>query len=119
MKKYNELKNNELKKEILFIKHDLEKVSKDPNRYKLVIDAYKKKLVELGAMKEVKDKSSTKEGKLKKKKDKTEVKAKETKKVSKTQKETNAKKEDKKDKVEENKEVEVAPKKRGRPRKNV
>ena len=121
-KKVEAAKDKELKKEILFIKNDLEKVSMEPNRYKLVIDAYKKKLVELGAMKEVKDKSSTKEGKLQKKKDKTEVKTKETKKVTKVQKETKVKKTDKpnkKAKVEENKEVEVAPKKRGRPRKNV
>ena len=121
-KKVEAAKDKELKKEILFIKNDLEKVSMEPNRYKLVIDAYKKKLVELGAMKEVKDKSSTKEGKLQKKKDKTEVKTKETKKVTKVQKETKVKKTDKpnkKAKIEENKEVEVAPKKRGRPRKNV
>ena len=121
-------KDKELKKEILFIKNDLEKVNREPNRYKLVIDAYKNKLVELGAMKEVKDKSSTKEGKLQKKKDKTEFKEKETKKSTKVSKETKVEKEakakktdksDKKEKVEENKDVEVAPKKRGRPRKNV
>lgn len=123
-KKIEKAKDKELKKEILFIKNDLEKVSQDSNRYKLVIDAYKKRLVELGAMKEVKDKSSTKEGKLQKKKDKVEVKEKEvkkakkepkTKKVEKTEKvETNTKA-----KIEKNKEAETAPKKRGRPRKNV
>ena len=127
-KKIEETSDKEVKKEILFIKNDLEKVSSEPNRYKLVIDAYKKKLVELGAMKEVKDKSSTKEGKLQKKKDKTEGKAKEAKKATrvskeaKSEKETKVKKADKSDKkvkVEENKEVEAAPRKRGRPRKNV
>ena len=121
-KKAEAAKDKDLKKEILFIKNDLEKVSSEPNRYKLVIDAYKKKLVELGAMKEVKAKSSTKEGKLQKKKDKTEVKAKESKKETKTKEETKVKKTEKvekKSKVEENKEVETAPKKRGRPRKNV
>ena len=127
-KKIEETSDKEVKKEILFIKNDLEKVSSEPNRYKLVIDAYKKKLVELGAMKEVKDKSSTKEGKLQKKKDKTEGKAKEAKKATrvskeaKSEKETKVKKVDKSDKkvkVEENKEVAAAPRKRGRPRKNV
>lgn len=121
-KKTETAKDKELKKEILFIKNDLEKVSREPNRYKLVIDAYKKKLVELGAMKEVKAKSSTKEGKLQKKKDKTEVKEKEDKKTKKEPKETKTKKVEKtetKTKIEKNKEAETAPKKRGRPRKNV
>lgn len=125
-KKAEAAKDKELKKEILFVKNDLEKVSREPNRYKLVIDAYKKKLVELGAMKEVKAKSSTKEGKLQKKKEKTEVKTKEAKKTPKESKETKTKKVEKtetktkaKTKIEENKEAETAPKKRGRPRKNV
>ncbi len=48
-------KNKDVKKEILFIKKDLKYISNDPKRYKLVINAYKKKLVELGAMKVVKD----------------------------------------------------------------
>ena len=48
-------KNKYVKKEILFIKKDLKYISNDAKRYKLVINAYKKKLVELGAMKVVKD----------------------------------------------------------------
>lgn len=92
--------DKELQKEILFIKHDLSKIEADETRYKLVIKAYKDKLVELGAMKKVKDKSTTKEGKLEKKKAKTKVKK-------------EAKKTEEKVKQEES-----APKKRGRPRKN-
>lgn len=48
-------KNKDVKKEILFLKKDLKYISNDAKRYKLVINAYKKKLVELGAMKVVKD----------------------------------------------------------------
>ena len=48
-------KNKDVKKEILFIKKDLKYISNDAKRYTLVINAYKKKLVELGAMKVVKD----------------------------------------------------------------
>lgn len=112
-KKLEKAKDKDLKKEILFIKNDLEKVSQEPNRYKLVIDTYKKKLVELGAMKEVKTKSSTKTGKLQKKKEKSEESIKKEKKVTKT------KKTEKKTKAEETQEVAPAPKKRGRPKKNV
>ena len=46
-------------KEILLIQNDLGKICKDTNRYKLVIAAYKKKLVELGAMKELKNNCKT------------------------------------------------------------
>lgn len=112
-KKLEKAKDKDLKKEILFIKNDLEKVSQEPNRYKLVIDAYKKKLVELGAMKEVKAKSSTKTGKLQKKKEEQKETVKKEKKVTKT------KKTEKKTKAEETQEVAPVPKKRGRPRKNV
>ena len=103
-------KDKEKQKEILFIKNDLNKISQEPNRYRLVIDAYKKKLVELGAMKNVKDKSATKEGKLKKKDTKT--------KEEKTKKETVKKKTTKKEK-ETNKEENTPKRGRGRPRKNV
>ena len=102
-------KDKEKPKEILFIKNDLKKISEEPNRYRLVIDAYKKKLVELGAMKTVKDKSATKEGKLKKK----DVKTKE----EKTKKETVKKKTTKKEK--EVKKEDTPKRGRGRPRKNV
>ena len=117
-KKLNELeeKDKDLQKEILFIKNDLKKISIEPNRYKLVIKAYKKKLVELGAMKELKDKSSTKKGMYQKKINK--AKAKENAKVKKVKKEVTEKK---KVKTEENtKKEETTPKRgRGRPRKNV
>ena len=126
-KKIQDSKDKELKKEILFIKNDLNKISADSNRYKLVINAYKKKLVELGAMKEVKSKYVTKEGKLQKKNKKTEIDVKEKKKETKTKKEkkdvkeTKAKKEvkEKEIKVKESEKIENAPRKRGRPRKNV
>ena len=102
LKKADTAKDKELKREILFIKNDLNKIRTEPERYKLVITAYKNRLVELGAMKKVKDKIETKQGKLENKKPKT--------------KETKTKKEVKKteDKVKED----VSDKKRGRPRKN-
>jgi hypothetical protein len=93
-------KDKNIQKEILFIKNDLKKISNEPKRYKLVIDIYKKKLVELGAMKQIKDKCITKKGKfakIKNIKEKTETK-------SATKLKTNLKKE-------------TAPKKRGRPKK--
>lgn len=61
-------KQKNLKKEILLIKNDLKSIRKEEKRYKLVINAYKKKLVELGDMKELKDKCKTKNGKYIKKK---------------------------------------------------
>ena len=93
-----EQKKNE-KREILFIKHDLEEISQEPEKYKLVIAFYKDKLVELGAIKKVKDTCKTKEGKntkkeAKAKKEKAEketktktVKRKTTKKTESTKKE--------------------------------
>ena len=48
-------KEKALKKEILYIKKDLAELSQDKQRYKLVINAYKQKLVELGAMKNLKN----------------------------------------------------------------
>ena len=111
-----------MKKEILFIKHDLNKISVDPKRYKLVMDAYKKRLVELGVMKEIKDRCITKEGKLIKKsaktqkntKDKKETKKKTEKKV-KEKVESKATKSNKKEEI-----IETAqPRRRGRPRKNA
>ncbi len=101
-KKAETAKDKEVKREILFIKNDLSKINAEPERYKLVINVYKEKLVELGAIKKVKAKSATKEGKLENKKTKT--------------KETKVKKEAKK--TEEKAKEEVVTKKRGRPRKN-
>lgn len=102
LKKAETAKDKEVKREILFIKNDLNKINAEPERYKLVINAYKEKLVELGAIKKVKAKSATKEGKLENKKTKT--------------KETKVKKEAKR--IEEKAKEEVVTKKRGRPRKN-
>ena len=59
-------KEKEAKKEILFLKKDLRYIIGQEKRYKLVIKAYKEKLVELGAMKEIKDSCITKDGNFKK-----------------------------------------------------
>ena len=118
-KKVDAIEDNK-KKEILFIKNDLKKISIDSKRYKLVINAYKKKLVELGAMKEVKDKSATKEGKLVKKNtvSKQENKAKkETKK--KTEDKVKSKVKTQKSVKKETEKTKTEPKRRGRPRKNA
>lgn len=117
-----EEKEKQSKKEILFIQNDLKKINEDSNRYKLVINIYKKKLVELGVIKEVKDKSKTKEGKLQKKKSSAVAKEKTPRKTKKEKvaKETDTtKKSQTKTKSKESEKVETAPKKRGRPRKNV
>lgn len=58
----SEDKNKEVQKEILFLKTDLNKIRSDANRYRLVIKAYQKKLVELGGMKQLKNSCVTKEG---------------------------------------------------------
>lgn len=55
-------KDKETKKEILFIKYDLNKVREDKKRYELVIQAYQKQLIEMGAMRELKNHCITKEG---------------------------------------------------------
>lgn len=49
-------------KEILFIKNDLKQVYKNENKYYKIIEFYKSKLVELGAMKEIRNKCTTLEG---------------------------------------------------------
>lgn len=59
----NTKKEKELQKEILFIKKDLKYVNKEEKRYRLVIKAYKDKLVELGVMRIIKDSSRTLQGK--------------------------------------------------------
>ncbi|MCI8362113.1 MAG: hypothetical protein HFJ41_03090 [Clostridia bacterium] len=64
--KYKKVKNIENKeeqmkeKEILFIKSDLKEVYKNETRYYRIIEFYKNKLVSLGAMKELKNKCTTK-----------------------------------------------------------
>ena len=98
----SEKNNKELRKEILFIKNDLKKISNEPKRYKLVIDVYKKKLVELGAMKQLKDKCITPKGKF--------VKIKNIKEETKNKAETKAN-------TKTSLKKETAPKKRGRPKK--
>ena len=109
LKKADTAKDKNTKREIIFIKHDLNKLSAEPERYKLVIDLYKGKLVELGAIKNIKSKKVTKEEKTENKKTKT--------KQAIVKKETNKKQEKSKIKRKEA-EVITAPKKRGRPRKN-
>ena len=94
-KKIDTLEDKQQKKEVLFLKSDLNKIEAEPERYKLVIKVYKEKLVELGAMKKVKDKSTTKEGKLENKKTKTNGKKEVKKKAEKPKKEV--KKEEKKE----------------------
>lgn len=61
-------KEKEKQKEILYLKRDLKRILKEEKRYKLVINTYKKKLVELGAMKNLKTSCKTQEGKYIKKK---------------------------------------------------
>ncbi len=63
IEKIKDKKSKENQKEILYLKKDLKYVFKDEVKYKLVIDAYKKKLVELGAMKNLKNSCKTQEGK--------------------------------------------------------
>lgn len=68
----NEEKFNK-EREILFITSDLKQVSKNENKYCKVIAFYKEKLVELGVMKKMPNKCTTKEGKFIKKKIVAEV----------------------------------------------
>ena len=70
--KYNEIQkieNEEEKKkqkEILFLKNDLKKLNKSKNNYSKIIKVIKEKLVEQGALKQVKNKCKTMEGSYKK-----------------------------------------------------
>lgn len=65
--KIKDKKEQELQKEILYIKKDLKQILKEEKRYKLVINIYKKKLVELGAMQTIKSISKTLPGRFIKK----------------------------------------------------
>ncbi len=85
-------KKKSLKKEILYLRKDLKKLMKEEKRYQLVIKQYKEKLMELGAMKSIKnacktiDKKMQKQSKVMKDKKKTvekKVKKEETKKEAK------------------------------------
>lgn len=91
-------KEKDKKKEILYLKKDLQYVLKDEKRYGLVIRAYKEKLVELGAMRKLKNTYITMKGTYTKKTKKGKTSA---------QKKTET--------VEEA----PKPKKRGRPRKTA
>ena len=76
-KKVNELKDKSYmeyskNKEILFLKRELKEVYKNYNRYFRIIKFYKRKLVALGAMKELKN-SCTSEGCYKKVESETEI----------------------------------------------
>ena len=99
------------------IKNDLNKLQKEEKRYKLVINLYKNKLVELGAMQKLKNKCVTKKEKLEKKKNKAIIQEETSKKES--NKKENKKKEVKKqEEVKQEIQKQEAPKRRGRPRKN-
>lgn len=69
---YNNIKKIENKedmlkqKQILFLKNDLKKLNKSKNNYDSIIKSIKEKLVELGAMKELKNSFRTMEGSYKK-----------------------------------------------------
>ncbi len=64
---YKKIKSDEKQKEVLFIRRDLIRVLNEPKRYNLVIKKYKEKLVELGAMKNIKNVYTTLKGKYIKK----------------------------------------------------
>ena len=69
-KKADKIKNKKEKSEsieILFLRRDLAKLLKEENRYKLVIKQYRTKLIELGAMREIKNFAQTLNGKYTKK----------------------------------------------------
>lgn len=121
----NASRDSEHEKEILFIKNDLEKISNEPERYKLVINAYTEKLIALGAIKEEKEESIGEE-KVKEKKVQTKPKSssrgrkpkKEKSEDEKTEKNKTNKTKGKETTKKEN-EITTEPKRRGRPRKNV
>ena len=70
--KYNEIikiedkKEQEKQKEILFLKNDLKKLRKSKNNYNSIIKIFKEKLVELGAIKQIKNSYKTTVGNYKK-----------------------------------------------------
>ncbi|MNY77188.1 hypothetical protein D3C86_2170060 [compost metagenome] len=45
----------EVEKEVLFIKHDIKKIKNDKNDYSRIIKYYKRKLVDYGAIKQLKN----------------------------------------------------------------
>lgn len=69
-KKIDQIKDEKKKnveKEILYLKKDLKKLMQEEKRYQLVIKAYKEKLIELGAMKSIKNTTKTIAKKMQKK----------------------------------------------------
>lgn len=70
--KYNKIikiedkKEQEKQKEILFLKNDLKKLRKSKNNYNNIIKIFKEKLVELGAIKQIKNSYKTTVGNYKK-----------------------------------------------------
>ena len=61
VKTEEDLEKYEKQKEVLFIKADLKKLQAAKRDYSKIVDFYKAKLVELGAMREIKNKCKTSE----------------------------------------------------------
>lgn len=66
IKQIKDSKEQEKQKEILFLKNDLKKLNKSKNNYNKIIKEIKQKLVELGAMKQIKNTYKTTIGNYKK-----------------------------------------------------
>lgn len=52
-KKYEKVKENEKKKQILFLKYDMKKLNKDRKKYLKIIEMHKKKLTKMGVVKTI------------------------------------------------------------------
>ena len=70
LEKIKDKKEYEKQKEILFIKNDLKAVYVNEKKYRSIINIYKRRLVELGAMREFRNTAKTVEGVYIKKKQK-------------------------------------------------
>ena len=66
IKKIDNAKEQNNQKVILFLKYDIKKLNKSKNDYKAIIKIEKERLAELGAIKQIKNKSKTLEGTYKK-----------------------------------------------------
>lgn len=66
IKKIDDVKEQSKQKQILFLKNDLKKLNKSKNNYSKIIKEIKQKLVELGAMKQIKNTYKTTVGSYKK-----------------------------------------------------
>lgn len=51
--KYEKVKNNEEKKQILFLKEDMKKLNINRKKYQAIIDLYKQKLIKMGAIRSI------------------------------------------------------------------